>query len=224
MCIRDRLGLARHLEPWEIISQFVQLRDDAPGEVTGVVFQGQGEPLHNFDGVMKAAAILSHPCGGRVSSKRITVSTVGLVPAILRLSEEPPSFRLIVSLSSAIDSKRRSLLPAASAWSVEALADAVRLYQRATGGRMTIAWVVLGGINTGDDEVEALRSLFHDIPIRINLIDVNDAREAGFRRATEAELNRFRDALRTLGVPVVRRYSGGAAKHAACGMLANMSV
>lgn len=223
-CATGRLGLARHLEPWEMIAQFVQLRDDAPGEVTGVVFQGQGEPLHNFEAVMKTTAILSHPCGGRISSKRITVSTVGLVPAILRLSEDPPSFRLIVSLTSAIDSKRRSLLPAASAWSVEALADSVRRYQRATGGRITIAWVVLGGVNTGEDEVEALRSLFHDIPIRINLIDVNDAREDGFRRATDAELNRFRDGLRTLGVPVVRRYSGGAAKHAACGMLANMSL
>jgi 23S rRNA (adenine2503-C2)-methyltransferase len=97
----------------------------------------------------------------------------------------------------------------------------VRTYQRAAGGRVTIAWVVLGGINTGADEVEALRALFAGVPLRLNLIDVNDARDGGYRRATSEELGAFRDALRTLGIPVVRRYSGGAARHAACGMLAS---
>ena len=101
------------------------------------------------------------------------------------------------------------------------MANAVREYQRAAGGRVTIAWVMLGGINTGIDEVDALRTLFADVPLRINLIDVNDARPDGFRPPGARELSDFRDALRTLEVPVVRRYSGGAAKHAACGMLAN---
>jgi 23S rRNA (adenine2503-C2)-methyltransferase len=107
---------------------------------------------------------------------------------------------------------------------VEEVAAAVSEYQRCAGGRVTIAWVVLGGINTGRDEVDALRRLFAGVPLRINLIDVNDAREDGFRRATDEELSRFRDGLRTLGVPVVRRYSGGAARHAACGMLAAVRV
>ena len=78
----------------------------------------------------------------------------------------------------------------------------------------------MGGINSGIDEVEALREHFDGMPYRLNLIDVNDARPEGFRRASDEELAAFRDALRTLGVPVVRRYSGGAARHAACGMLA----
>jgi 23S rRNA (adenine2503-C2)-methyltransferase len=103
---------------------------------------------------------------------------------------------------------------------VSELADAIRAYQRASGGRVTIAWVVLGGINTGRDEVDALRELFAGVPLRLNLIDVNDARPDGYARATESELAAFRDELRTLGIPVVRRYSGGVARHAACGMLA----
>lgn len=223
-CATGRLGLTRNLEPWEIVAQFVAVRDEAPGRVTGALFQGQGEPLHNYDNVMKAAAILSHPCGGRVAAKSVTISTVGLVPAILRVAEERLPYRLIVSLTSAIDEKRRELLPVAGAWSVAQLADAVRTYQRAVGGRMTIAWVVLGGINTGREEVEALRALFADVPLRFNLIDVNDARPDGFRRATAEELSAFRDALQSLGVPIVRRYSGGAATHAACGMLASMRL
>jgi 23S rRNA (adenine2503-C2)-methyltransferase len=220
-CATGRLGLTRSLEPWEIVAQFIAVRDEAPGTITGAVFQGQGEPLHNYEAVMRAAAILSHPCGGRITSKAITISTVGLVPAIERYARERHPYRLIVSLTSAIDTRRRELLPVAGAWPVAEVARAIRGYQQAAGGRVTIAWVLLGGINTGRDEVEALRDHFDGVPLRINLIDVNDARPDGFRRATPDELADFRDALRTLQVPVVRRYSGGAAKHAACGMVAS---
>jgi len=188
--------------------------------VKSVVFQGQGEPLHNYDAVMKAIDILSHPCGGRIAQSAITVSTVGFVPAIRRVSEERRKFRLIISLTSAVDARRKILLPKAAAWPVRDLASAVRAYQQSIGSRVTIAWVVLGGVNTGDDEIEALARHFGDIPMRLNLIDVNDARPDGFRRASRDELESFRDRLQVLGVPVVRRYSGGAAKHAACGMLA----
>ncbi|HYM62035.1 MAG TPA: radical SAM protein [Thermoanaerobaculia bacterium] len=221
-CATGRLGLIRNLEPWEIIAQFLAVRAEAPGRVTCAAFQGQGEPLHNYAAVMRAAEILAHPCGGRIAAKAITISTVGLVPALLRFAEERRSQRLVVSLTSAIDERRRELLPAAAAWPVAELADAVRTVQRAVGGRITIAWVVLGGINTGSDEVAALRRLFDGVPIRLNLIDVNDPRPNGFRRAGDAELAAFRTELRTLGVPVVRRYSGGAARHAACGMLAGI--
>ena len=224
-CATGRLGLTRSLEAWEIVAQFLAVRSDvarasARGVVTGAVFQGQGEPLHNYDNVMRAAEILTHPCGGRVASEAITISTVGLVPAMHRFARERRPYRLIVSLTSAIDERRRTLVPAASAWSVAELAEAIRAVQRASGGRITLAWVVLGGINTGADEVDALRAHFTGLPLRLNLIDVNDARPDGYQRATPSELASFRDALRTLEVPVVRRYSGGAAKHAACGMLA----
>jgi 23S rRNA (adenine2503-C2)-methyltransferase len=223
-CATGRLGLIRNLEPWEIVAQWTAVRDEAPGLVTGALFQGQGEPLHNYASVIRAAEILAHPCGGRIAAKNITISTVGMVPQILRFARERQPYRLIVSLTSAIDERRRTLLPSASAWPVRELAAAVRTYQQSTGGRATIAWVVLGGINTGIDEVSALRALFDDVPLRLNLIDVNDARPDGYRRATDAELDSFRDALRTLGVPIVRRYSGGAARHAACGMLASMKT
>ena len=144
------------------------------------------------------------------------------MPAIQRYTREQQPYRLIVSLTSAVDERRRDLLPSASAWPVREVAEAVKQYQRSVRSRATIAWVVLGGINTGRDEVEALRELFDGVPLRLNLIDVNDARPDGFRRASDDELSSFRDQLRTLGIPVVRRYSGGAAKHAACGMLASM--
>jgi 23S rRNA (adenine2503-C2)-methyltransferase len=224
-CATGRLGLTRSLETWEMVAQFVAVREEVERtafdrRVTGALFQGQGEPLHNYDNVLRAAEILAHPCGGRIAAESITISTVGLVPAIRRYTRERRPYRLIVSLTSAIDERRRELLPMAAAWPVAELAEAVRDYQRSLGGRVTLAWVVLGGINTGDDEVHALRELFAGVPLRLNLIDVNDARDDGYVRASADELSRFRDALRVLEVPVVRRYSGGAAKHAACGMLA----
>jgi 23S rRNA (adenine2503-C2)-methyltransferase len=216
-CATGKLGLMRNLEPWEIVAQYDAVRRGGATRITGAVFQGQGEPLHNYDNVMRAAQILSNPACGRISAKAITISTVGLVPAIHRYARERRPYRLIVSMTSAIDAKRRELLPVASAWSAAELADAIRVYQRAAECRVTIAWVVLGGINTGRDEVDALRALFDGVPLRINLIDVNGGE---YERANETELAAFRDELRTLGVPVVRRYSGGAARHAACGMLA----
>ena len=221
-CATGRLGLRRNLRAHEIVSAFVAVRDALPAgaRISGAVFMGQGEPLHNYDEVIQAARVLSDPCGGRIEAKAISISTVGLVPLIRRYTDEGHKFRLIISLTSAVAERRRSLLPVAGAFALDDVADAIRGYQRSIDDRVTIAWVVLGGVNTGADEVQALRTLLADVPLRINLIDVNDARPDGFARASPAELAQFLDALQVLGQPVVRRYSGGKNRHAACGMLA----
>lgn len=223
-CATGRLGFSRNLTAAEIVSAFVAVRDTldvgAGERVSGAVFMGQGEPLANYDEVIQAARVLSEPCGGRVEAKGISISTVGLVPMIKRYTEEGHKFRLIISLHSAIASRRRSLLPVAGAFALEDVADAIRAYQRSINDRVTIAWTVMSGINTGDDEVTALRTMLDGVPIRLNLIDVNDARPDGFKRAPPAELARFLDDLQSLGQPIVRRYSGGQNRHAACGMLA----
>jgi 23S rRNA (adenine2503-C2)-methyltransferase len=203
-----------------MVAAFCRVRDEAPGRVTGAVFMGQGEPLANEAEVLRAAAILSHPCGGRVAGKSISISTVGLVPAVHRFAAARHPYRLIISLTSAVDSRRRQLLPCAARYPLVELRDAVREYQASIAERVTLAWVVLGGVNTGEDEVEALARLLDGVPVRLNLIDVNDPRPGGYRRATPAELQTFSTRLRQLGIPVLRRYSGGTSAHAACGMLA----
>lgn len=222
-CATGRLGLGRNLEPWEIVAQYLTVRDEAPGRVTGAVFQGQGEPLHNYDRVLQAARVLCHPCGGGIKAEAITISTVGLVPQIRRFTAERQPYRLIVSLTSAIPERRKALLPVAGCFELRDLADAIGAYAASIRGLATVAWVVMGGVNTGADEVAALRELLDGIPVRLNLIDVNPV-EFGdgptFRRADDAELEAFRDALQVLGVPIVRRYSGGRNRDAACGMLA----
>ena len=221
-CATGRLGHRRDLGAWEMVAAFMLVRDEAPGRVSGAVFQGQGEPLLNEEAVIQAARVLGDPCGGRIRQEAVSISTVGVVPAIRRYSAAGHPYRLIVSLTSAIPERRAQLLPVATRWPLEELAAAVREHAEAIGDRVTVAWVVLGGINTGRDEVEALGRLFGGVPLRINLIDVNDPRPDGFRRATDEELRVFRDGLtEVLGVPVVRRYSGGISANAACGMLAS---
>ena len=199
-CATGRLGLARSLLAWEMVDAFLRVRDEAPGRVTGAVFMGQGEPFHNYDAVIRAARMLSHPCGGQVRGDAITISTVGLVPQIRRYAREAHPFRLIVSLTSAVPERRAALVPVASRWSLEELAGAIREYARGAPGLTTVAWVLMGGVNDGPEEVEALRRLLGGVRLRVNLIDVNDPRPGGFRRAS---------------------YSGGAGRHAACGMLAS---
>ncbi len=225
-CATGRLGLTRHLSAAEIVGQLIAVRDTlAAGErITGAVFMGQGEPLHNYDDVIRAACVLSDPCGGRVDARNISISTVGLVPQIHRFAAEGHKFRLVISLHSAVAERRKSLLPIAKQHSLEAVAGAIRALHTATNDRVTVAFCLMSGINTGDDEVAALQALLPGVPLRINLIDVNDARdvdEGGLRPPSSSELARYLDALQALGQPVVRRYSGGKQKHAACGMLAS---
>ena len=227
-CATGRLGLGRNLAAWEIVAAFCQVRDaladearaadpSALARVSGAVFMGQGEPLHNYDEVLRAAAILSDPSGCRIGAGAISISTVGLVPEIRRFTAEGHRYRLVVSLTSAISERRRRLLPVTRKWDVPEVAAAIREHAARTGERVTVAWVLIDGENSGQDEVDALRALFDGVPIKLNLIDVNDP---GFGRVSPDELGAFRDRLRALGVPVVRRYSGGRDKHAACGMLA----
>lgn len=223
-CATGRLGLTRNLEAWEMVQAFTAVRDEAPGRVTSAVFMGQGEPFHNYDRVIRAARVLSHPCGGRISAEGITISTVGLVPKIRRFTAEAHPYKLIVSLTSAIPERRGRLLPVAARYSLEEIAAALREHAAASRTRVTVAWVVMSGVNTGEDEARALARLLGDTPLRVNLIDVNDPRPDGFQRASDAERRAFMSHLQLLKAPLVRRYSGGAAKHAACGMLAGKRV
>lgn len=219
-CATGRLGLSRNLRAWEMVAAHRAVADEADGRVSGVVFMGQGEPLANYDEVMRAASILRSPNGGRVRAQAITISTVGLVPQIRRFTSERQPYRLIVSLTSAMPERRLRLLPVAGRFALEDLAAALREHAKVAPGRVTLAWVLMGGVNDDPEEVSRLSALFDGLPLRVNLIDVNDARPDGYRRSTDAERDAFIDALQVLEVPVVRRYSGGRARNAACGMLA----
>ncbi len=219
-CATGRLGFTRNLAAWEIIAQIAQIRRDVAAPVRGVVFMGMGEPLLNADAVIQATRICSEPSGLAIAAKAITISTVGIVPAIRRLAQEGHAFRLIVSLTAADPAKRRRVMPVEDTCSSADLRDALAEYHAATGRRVTLAWTLISGFNTGEDDARQLAEWARGLPVQIDLIDVNDA-TGHFMPPGDAERDAFRDALRThLAAPVIRRYSGGKDIHAACGMLA----
>ena len=219
-CATGRMGWRRDLETWEIVDQVVQVQADSPHPVRGVVFMGMGEPLLNYERVIRAARLLSEPCGMAISGKAITISTAGIVPGIRRFTAERHPFRLVVSLTSAEPDKRRALMPIEEKYPLTQVMDAVREYQAAMGRRVTLAWIMISGWNTRGEDARALGRLTAGMPITLDLIDVNDP-TGRFQAPSAAELNAFRDSLRAeLAMPVARRYSGGASIHAACGMLA----
>ena len=219
-CATGRMGFRRQLATWEIVDQVSKVQADSPHPVRGVVFMGMGEPFHNYDAVMQAARILAEPCGMAIAAKSITISTVGIVPAIRRFIAERHEYRLIVSLTSADPQLRAELLPVERAYPTSELMAAVREYYAVTGRRIILAWTMISGWNTRPEDARALAGLTAGQPIQLDLIDVNDP-TGRFQPPSLAEYNAFRDALRAeLGMPVARRYSGGRDIHAACGMLA----
>ena len=219
-CCTGRLGLARSLQPWEIIAQVLAVRDTAPAPLRGVVFMGMGEPLENLDAVLAAVRILASPCALAISAKAISVSTAGIVPGILRLAGAgTPPVRLFVTLFSARPEVRDRWMPVSRRYPLPALRDALPRYHLATGRRPTLAWPLVAGVNDTPEDAIALARWLDGLPAALDLIDVNDP-TLSLRPPTDAARNAFLDALRLHArLPVTRRYSGGADILAACGLL-----
>jgi 23S rRNA (adenine2503-C2)-methyltransferase len=223
-CETGRLGFTRNLEAWEMVEQVLTIRREGPERpVTGVVFQGQGEPFQNYDNVIRAAELLRHPCGARVRGDRITISTAGVLPMIERYTDEGHPYRLILSLTSALQEKRARLVPIGQRYGVADLVAAMRRHAERRGGPIHLAWVLMAGVNTEPEEARALARLLEGAPVRVSVIDVNDP-TGRFRRADDSERSTFLSALAAHRLPFVRRYSGGPDIHAACGMLAARRV
>jgi 23S rRNA (adenine2503-C2)-methyltransferase len=220
-CATGKMGLTRNLAAWEIIDQVFQIKKDSAYPVRGVVFMGMGEPMCNLDAVLKAAEIMSEPSALAISAKNITISTSGIVPGIQKLISENRPYRLIISLSFSNSDQRRKFMPVERTYPLNDLIPAIRDYQLYTGDRVTLAWTMISGVNTDEKSAADLAELIGDIPVKIDLIDVNDS-SGRFLPPGNTELNQFRDYLRIhLHAPISRRYSGGKDINAACGMLAS---
>lgn len=192
---------------------------EADHPVRGAVFMGMGEPLLNAANVLRAARIFSDPAGPAIAAKAISISTAGVVPAIRRYIEERQPYRLIFSLGAPTSAERAALMPIENRWPLGELIPQIRAYVAATGQRATIAYVAIGGVNTSPEHARRLAALLAGLRVKINLIDVTDP-TGRYRAPTAVELSAFRDVLSLeLGMPVVRRYSGGSEIGAACGTL-----
>ena len=224
-CATARMTTRRNLATWEMIDQWMHARELANSQgrrISGVVFMGMGEPFLNYDRVITAAELLRSSCGGQISAKGITISTVGIVPEIDRYTREGHKYRLSISLGAAIDEKRAGLVPVAARWKVAEVMAAARRHALDRRDRVMLSYVCIAGVNVGEEDAIALGQLIGDTPVRLDLIDVTDP-TGRFQAPSHEEMSRFRDALtKYVGQPVVRRYSGGADIQAACGTLAGV--
>ncbi len=227
-CATGRMGFVRNLESWEIIEQIRvvarELKASGEGRVHGVVFQGMGEPMHNLDNVIEALEVISNPCGMAVDGRNVTVCTVGIVPGIERLTAMKTRVRLGISVTSARAAVRRSLVPMEGRYPIREVIRAARGFYERSGHLVMLAYALMGGVNTTDDEAEAIAELLKEMPARLSLIEWNPVEGMPYRPPTEEERSAVHDALARLGVPVVRRYSGGKDIGAACGQLATDST
>ena len=231
-CATGQMGFDRHLTAGEIVAQVVhfarELRANpwpapdgtAIDRVTNLVFMGMGEPLHNYDNTLKALCILNMPEGLRIGARHMTVSTVGLVPGILRLADEPLQVNLAISLHAPNDAMRLRTMPVTRKYPIAAVLDACRAYVAKTNRQVTFEYVLLSGENDGEEHARELAALLS--PLRqlchVNLIPVN-VTAAGYRPPSGEAIRAFRDALWAGGVSNSVRAERGDDIAAACGQL-----
>ena len=219
-CLTGQLGLTRHLNAGEIVTQaLVAHRENISSRGFNIVLMGMGEPLHNYDNVMKAIRILHDKDGMNMSMSRITLSTAGLLPAIERLAAEPMIPNLAISLTGATNEKRNELMPINRRYPIEQLLDAVRRFPLKHRQRVTFEYVLLGGVTDAPEDALHLVRLLKGIRAKVNLIPFNEAEELSYRRPLDAAIERFQQVLIENNISAFVRKNRGNDISAACGQL-----
>ncbi len=215
-CATGRMGFGRHLEAWEITAQLRELLlDDTYERPTNVVFMGMGEPLHNWDNVDRALTILNDPQGLGLGARHITVSTIGLVPALAKLAARPEQFRLALSLHGADSDTRRRLMPIEKKYPLASVVKALGNFRR----RITLEYVLIADINDQPEHADRLANLARPLRAHVNLLPLHPGGAPDLHPSSEARMRRFADRLLELGVRATLRRSRGLDISAACGQL-----
>jgi 23S rRNA (adenine2503-C2)-methyltransferase len=223
-CATGAMGIRRNLTAGEIVGQVLALiRALGPdrGHSITLVFMGMGEPLHNLDHVHRAIRILNHPAGLNIATRRITVSTSGLVPAIERLAGMRPRPWLALSLNATTDEARSRVMPVNRVWNLARLRQALDRWTLAAGEKLLVEYVLMDGENDTPEDADRLADWLGDLRTghNINLIRMNEHPAAPFREPPEARLRAFLDRLKARGCFVTVRKSRGRDVQGACGQL-----
>ncbi|HDS74481.1 MAG TPA: 23S rRNA (adenine(2503)-C(2))-methyltransferase RlmN, partial [Firmicutes bacterium] len=230
-CATGQLGLKRNLTTGEIIDQLCHAVDvfRASGHteypISNVVMMGMGEPLHNYESVVRAVRLMGLEMGLAISVQRVTISTVGLVPQIRRLADEMPRVGLAISLNATTDEVRNRLMPINARWPISELMDAAKyMSDRAGRRRVTIEYALIAGINDTDDDARRLICLVSQFPCKINLIPFNPVPDRPYRRPSVERIRRFHAMLVDRNLTATVRWSKGDDIAAACGQLQALNV
>jgi 23S rRNA (adenine2503-C2)-methyltransferase len=233
-CATASLKMKRNLTTGEIVDQLLQAQKFSDKPITNLVFMGMGEPMLNYDNVMKAVEIFTHDTGGEpmlLGAKRITLSTSGLVEGIKRMADERRPIKLALSLHATTNGLRTELMPINKKWNLAALGDALEYYYRATKQPVTYEYILFDGLNDGEDDARRLAKLTRRIPSKVNVIPFHPISftnphglAAELTPPSPEKFAWFIECLRKLDVTVMIRSSSGKDIHAACGQLALSDV
>jgi 23S rRNA (adenine2503-C2)-methyltransferase len=221
-CATGQMGFIRHLRPGEIIAQVLHVRrvleDRQPTlPLRNLVLMGMGEPLHNYDAVMRALDTIADVRGIGIGPSKIAISTVGVVPGIQRLAAEARPYRLAVSLHGSTQAERAALIPVARKWSLEELIDACRNYGATTGRRIFFEWTLIAGQNDSPEVAARLVELLRGLDAHVNLIPLNPT--PGYAGNASAAGHEFQRIIQAGGFPCTLRQRRGIDVAAGCGQL-----
>jgi 23S rRNA (adenine2503-C2)-methyltransferase len=226
-CATARLKRMRNLNPDEIYDQVVAIDNESrlyfDRPLSNIVFMGMGEPLMNYNNVMKAIEMITSTEGLGMSAKRITVSTSGIPKMIKKMADDEVKFKLAVSLHSAIDEIRSEIMPFSSSFPLKDLRESLEYWYRKTKSKVTYEYVVWKGINDDKKSIDALVKFCKYVPCKVNLIEYNPIDDGMFQQASDAAIANYVSALEHSGIVAKVRRSRGKDIDAACGQLANKS-
>lgn len=224
-CATARLKRMRNLEPGEIYDQVLAIDKESRlyynHPLSNIVFMGMGEPLMNYNNVLKAIEMITSPEGLGMSPKRIMVSTSGVPKMIKKLADDEVKFKLAVSLHSGIDEIRSRIMPFSKNFPLAELRESLEYWYRKTKSKISYEYVVWKGINDNKESVDALVKFCKYVPCKVNLIEYNPIDDGEFQQASEESINAYINALEANGIVVKVRRSRGKDIDAACGQLAN---
>lgn len=222
-CATGQMGFVRHLQPGEIVAQALLahrlLRSDGEIGLRNLVLMGMGEPLHNYDGVIRALKILGDRRGMGIAESRMTVCTVGVVPEIHRLARESQPYNLALSLHAATDEERSALVPVNQRWPIAEVLDACRFYSEGTGKKVFFGWTLIAGKNDTPEHALQVAGLLHGMKAHLNLIPLNLTEGYVGRASNEGAAETFSTIVQKAGIPCTIRQRRGIDVAAGCGQL-----
>ena len=223
-CASTKAGLVRNLTPAEILDQVYAAGADFGGRISNIVLMGIGEPLDNFDNVVRFLELISSPLGHNLSLRHVSLSTCGLVDKINMLAEMKLGLTLSVSLHAVNDSERSVIMPVNKRYRIAELLSACKKYFKKTGRRISFEYALIENISDGEARADALAALLADIPCHVNLIPVNAIPNGIYKRSANTAIARFQKQLEHRGVTATVRRELGADIKAACGQLRHETI
>lgn len=218
-CASTRNGKVRNLTAGEIIGQVLTVQKDLGSRISNIVLMGMGEPLDNYDNVMRFLENINDPNGINIGHRHISLSTCGLADRIYELADKELQITLSISLHAPNDEKRSAIMPVNKKYNIAALLDACRYYIEKTNRRISFEYTLISGVNDTETEAKELLKLISGMLCHVNLIPVNEVKETGFKQGNRKAIERFREVLEHGGISATVRREMGADISAACGQL-----